>query len=130
MARVDRDAYMERLWALEGTRDIRVITGMRKLGKSEPMKAFSASAARKDPSANYVYIDLLDLDIEPLLEYHALHRENARVDSVAVAAGGYRAKGRLSLETGVLALSSLQRRPAAPFGTKTKTQCPESEKSF
>ena len=101
MAQVDRDAYMERLWALEGTRDIKVITGMRKLGKSEPMKAFSASAARKDPSANYVYIDLLDLDIEPLLEYHALHRENARVDSVAVAAGGYRAKGRLSLETGV-----------------------------
>ena len=61
MARVDRNAYMERLWALEGTRDIKVITGMRKLGKSEPMKAFSAFAARKDPSANYVYIDLLDL---------------------------------------------------------------------
>lgn len=75
MAWVDRNAYMERLWALEDTRDIKVITGMRRSGKSELMKAFSASVAQKDPSANNVYIDLLDLDNEPLLEYHALHRE-------------------------------------------------------
>lgn len=75
MAWVDRNAYMERLWALEGTRDIKVITGLRRSGKSELMKAFSASVARKDPSSNNVYIDLLDLDNEPLLEYHALYRE-------------------------------------------------------
>lgn len=75
MAWVDRNTYMERLWALEGTRDIKVITGMRRSGKSELMKAFSASVARKDPYSNNVYIDLLDLDSEPLLEYHALHRE-------------------------------------------------------
>ena len=68
MAWVDRNTYMERLWALEGTRDIKVITGMRS-GRSELMKAFSASVARRDPSSNNVYIDLLDLDNEPLLEY-------------------------------------------------------------
>ena len=65
MAQVDRNTYMERLWALEGTRDIKVITGMRRSGKSELMKV----------SFNNVYIDLLDLDNEPPLEYHALHRE-------------------------------------------------------
>lgn len=75
MTWVDRSAYMERLWALEGTRDIKAITGMRRSGKSELMKAFSASVVRKDPSSNNVYIDLLDLDNEPLLEYHALHHE-------------------------------------------------------
>ena len=53
----------------------KVVTGMRRSGKSELMKAFSASVARRDPSSNNVYIDLLDLDNEPLLEYHALHRE-------------------------------------------------------
>ena len=69
MAWVDRTTYMERLWALEGAWDIKVITGMRRSGKSELMKAFSASVARKDPSSNNVYIDLLDLDNELLLEY-------------------------------------------------------------
>ena len=66
---------MEWLWALEGTRGIKVITGMRRSGKPELMKAFSASVARKGPSSNNVYIDLLDLDSEPLLECHALHHE-------------------------------------------------------
>lgn len=66
---------MERLWALEGTWDIKVITGMRRSSKSELMKAFSASVARRDPSSNNVYVDLLDLDSEPSLEYHALHHE-------------------------------------------------------
>ena len=75
MAWVDRNTYMERLWALEGTRDSKVITGMHHSGKSKLMKAFSTSVARKDPSSNNVYIDLLDLDNEPLLEYHALHRK-------------------------------------------------------
>lgn len=72
---VDRNTYMERLWALDGTRDIKVITGMHRSGRSELMKAFSASVARRDPSSNNVYIDLLDLDNEPLLEYHTLHHE-------------------------------------------------------
>lgn len=75
MAWVDRNSYTERLWALEGTRDIKVITGMRRSGKSELIKALSASVARKDSPSNNVYIDLLDLDNESLLEYHALHRE-------------------------------------------------------
>lgn len=51
---------------------------MRRSGKSELMKAFSASVAQKDPSANNIYIDLLDLDNEPLLEYHG-KRHNCRV---------------------------------------------------
>ena len=42
---------------------------MRHSGKSELMKAFSASVARRDPSSNNVYVDLLDLDNGPLLEY-------------------------------------------------------------
>ena len=73
MAWIDRNLYMDRLRALKGTRDIKVITGVRRCGKSELMKAFAAKMAREDPDSNNVYIDLLDLDNEPLLEYHVLH---------------------------------------------------------
>lgn len=71
---VKRTLYLNRLRAMEGTKDIKVITGVRRSGKSELMKAFAAELAQDDPSANSLYIDLLDLDNESLLEYHALHR--------------------------------------------------------
>ena len=74
MTWVDRTAYMERLRSLEGTRDIKVITGMRRSGKSELMRAFAAETAAVDPLSNNLYLDLLDLDNESLLEYHALHQ--------------------------------------------------------
>ena len=75
MAWVHRKLYMDRLRALKGTKDIKVITGMRRCGKSELMKAFAAEMASEDPTSNNVYFDLLDLDNEPFLEYHALHQE-------------------------------------------------------
>ena len=61
MAWVDRNAYAERLWTLEGVRGIKVITGMRRSGKPELMKAFPAFVAWKDPSSNNVCTGLLDL---------------------------------------------------------------------
>ena len=95
MTWVDRNAYMERLWALEGTRNIKVVTGMRRSGKSELMKAFSASVAQKDPSANNIYIDLLDLDNEPLLECHG-KRHNCRVGYPSTSASRSRTYSRYS----------------------------------
>lgn len=70
---IERASYLERLCSAEGTGDIKVITVVRRSGKSELMKAFSAELAKRDPSSNNLYIDLLDLDNEELLEYHALH---------------------------------------------------------
>ena len=70
---VERTAYLDRLRSVEGIRDIKVITGVRRSGKSELMKAFAAELAKADPLSNNLYLDLLDLDNEDLLEYHALH---------------------------------------------------------
>ena len=63
---------------MERTGDIKVITGVRRSGKSELMKAFSAELKKRDPLSNSLYIDLLDLDNEELLEYHALHDRIAK----------------------------------------------------
>lgn len=75
---IERASYLERLRSVEGTGDVKVITGVRRSGKSELMKAFSAELAKRDPSSNNLYIDLLDLDNEGLLEYHALHGKIAK----------------------------------------------------
>ncbi len=75
---VERASYLERLRSVEGTGDIKVITGVRRSGKSELMKAFSAELKKRDPLSNSLYIDLLDLDNEELLEYHALHDRIAK----------------------------------------------------
>ena len=72
---VERTAYLDRLRSMQGTKDIKVITGVRRSGKSELMKSFAAELAKADPSSNNLYLDLLDLDNEGLLEYHALHEK-------------------------------------------------------
>lgn len=98
MPMIYRSTYIERLHSVEGTSDIKVITGVRRSGKSELMKAFASETASNDPLSNNVYLDLLDLDNEDLLEYHALHkrvvgmyRENAHnrlfVDEVQLCDG-------------------------------------------
>ena len=71
---VERTAYLDRLHSVKKTRDIKVITGVRRSGKSEIMRAFAAELAKADPLSNNLYLDLLDLDNEDLLEYHALHK--------------------------------------------------------
>ena len=52
----------------------------------------------------------------------------ARVDSLAIVAGGLRAKGRLNFKMGVFGDIEPPKALAVPFGTKTKTQSPEFEK--
>ena len=70
---VERTKYLDRLRSLEGTPDIKVITGIRRCGKSELMADFAHDVFKRNPSCNILYIDLLDLDNEGILEYHALH---------------------------------------------------------
>jgi hypothetical protein len=53
-----------------------------------------------------------------------------RVNSLAIAAGGLQAKGRLSFKTGVFGAIEPPKATRRALWDKTKTQSPEFEKSF
>lgn len=73
MKKITRSVYLERIKALRGKPDIKVITGVRRCGKSELLKAFIAYLREVDPAGNVLYVDLMDLENEGLKEYHALY---------------------------------------------------------
>ena len=58
---------------MKGVPDIKVITGIRRCGKSTLMEAYIDYIKQIDRDANIVYIDFMDLDFEDLKEYHKLN---------------------------------------------------------
>lgn len=72
MKLIERTTYMEKLRGVEGTPDIKVLTGIRRSGKSKLMEAFMADVTHRDPTANVIHINFNRTDTEPLREYHAL----------------------------------------------------------
>ena len=54
------------------TPDIKVITGIRRSGKSKLMDALKSLIMTADPSANIIHINFNLTDFETLLDYHSL----------------------------------------------------------
>lgn len=73
MKLVERPRYLDRLKRLVGTPDIKVITGVRRAGKSKLLEAFRSHLLREAPGSNVVHVDLSLLEFEELTEYHALN---------------------------------------------------------
>lgn len=82
MRLIQRDFYLDKLKEVMGTPDIKVITGVRRSGKSKLLESFMAYVASSDENANVIHINFnLELH-ENLMEHHALNQyiENAYVD--------------------------------------------------
>lgn len=58
MKLINRTKYLSELKSIMGTPDIKVITGVRRSGKSKLMEAFVAEVARQDPEANIIHVTL------------------------------------------------------------------------
>ncbi len=73
MKLIERTQYLNRLRSLKGSPDIKIITGIRRSGKSKLMQAFADYILQSEPDANIISIDYTKLAFEKLKEYHALH---------------------------------------------------------
>ena len=72
MKLIKRDGYLNKFANLRGTPDIKIITGVRRAGKSKLLEAFRDMLSSQE-GVNIIFIDLSDLENERLLEYHALN---------------------------------------------------------
>lgn len=70
---IKRETYLNQLFRVKGTPDIKVITGIRRAGKSFLLKDFAKTLLEKYSNINLISIDLTDLENEKLLEYHSLY---------------------------------------------------------
>ena len=70
---IERPTYLNRLIDLKGTPDIKIITGVRRSGKSKLMKAYMEYISKSDNKANIIFIDFTDLQFDDLKEYKSLN---------------------------------------------------------
>ncbi len=81
MRLIKRDFYLNKLKDVMGTPDIKVITGVRRSGKSKLMESFITYVRDNDVDANIIHINFNLNAYEHLTEYHALNDyiENAYI---------------------------------------------------
>lgn len=68
-----RESYLNKLKALNNTPDIKVITGIRRSGKSVLLEEYAEYLKETEPEVNIVMINLQELEYEELLDYKKLH---------------------------------------------------------
>ena len=59
-----RTKYLERIIDLRGTPDIKIITGIRRSGKSKLMQAYMEYLKSHVQNINIIFIDFMDLEHE------------------------------------------------------------------
>ena len=73
MKSIVRKNYLNRIIELKDTPDIKIITGIRRSGKSKLMQAYIEYLKTNYDDINIIFIDFMDLEFEEIKEYHALH---------------------------------------------------------
>lgn len=72
MKLIDRTVYLQKLINIMGTPDIKVITGVRRSGKSKLLEAFKKYVEETYPNANIIHINFNLTKFEAFKDYHVL----------------------------------------------------------
>ena len=70
---IERPLYLDRLKRLYGTPDIKIITGLRRSGKSELLRSFVNYLKESYTDINIIRIDFGDLKFDSLKNYKSLY---------------------------------------------------------
>ena len=73
MKLIERKFYLNKLLNVKGTPDIKVITGIRRSGKSKLLESYMEYLKENEENINIIYIDFTKLKYETLKEYHKLN---------------------------------------------------------
>ncbi len=73
MKLIRRDSYLQKMFKAVGTPDIKVITGVRRSGKSKLLEAFKKEIKKAHPSANIIHINFNLPKYDRLLQYQDLY---------------------------------------------------------
>lgn len=71
---LERTTYLERLMRLKGTPDIKIVTGLRRSGKSELLHQYIEKIKGTDKNVNIIFIDYADLSFDDLKNYKELYK--------------------------------------------------------
>ena len=85
MKLIRRNKYMDDLYSLKNTPDIKIITGVRRCGKSFLMNMFIDELKTSEPESNIVRINFNDYENNELMDYKKLHAyimDNYREDKI------------------------------------------------
>lgn len=72
MKLIERTTYLSEMLELADTPDIKVITGVRRSGKSKLMEALAQEIVKRQPDANIIHINYNLTDFESIMEYRSM----------------------------------------------------------
>lgn len=73
MKLIERKQYLDKMIGVIGTPDIKVLTGVRRSGKSKLLEAFKSYVQKNIPNANIIHINFNLSEYDNLKEYKALN---------------------------------------------------------
>jgi predicted AAA+ superfamily ATPase len=73
MKLIERQNYLNKVISVMGTPDIKVITGVRRSGKSKLLEAFKSRVLADNPDANIIHINFNLPEFDELTEYRPLY---------------------------------------------------------